>query len=44
MAHSAAAVGIAVVIGLLKGLSGAICSALVQTESDPAYLGRVTSV
>ncbi|MFD4138022.1 MFS transporter [Streptomyces sp. NPDC058572] len=39
-----AAVGVAVTIGLLTGLSGTLCNALVQTESDPAYLGRVTSL
>ncbi|MFC4468144.1 MFS transporter [Streptomyces xiangluensis] len=40
----AAAVAVALGIGLLAGLSGALCGALIQTESDPAYLGRVTSV
>ncbi|WP_406732383.1 MFS transporter [Streptomyces sp. NBC_01794] len=44
VAHIAAAVGVAVMIGLLAGLSGALCNALVQTRTDPAYLGRVTSV
>ncbi|MDT0615420.1 MFS transporter [Streptomyces lancefieldiae] len=39
-----AAVGTAVVVGLLTGLSGAMCGALLQTQSDPAYLGRVTAV
>ncbi|MFI6619118.1 MFS transporter [Streptomyces sp. NPDC050528] len=39
-----AAVGIALLIGLLAGLSGAMCGALLQTHSDPAYLGRVTAV
>ncbi|MEV6763032.1 MFS transporter [Streptomyces sp. NPDC051105] len=38
------AVGVALLIGLLAGLSGAMCGALVQTQADPAYLGRVTSV
>ncbi|MFJ8543193.1 MFS transporter [Streptomyces sp. NPDC093586] len=38
------AVGIAVVVGLLTGLSGAMCGALLQTQSDPACLGRVTAV
>ncbi|MFF2849405.1 MFS transporter [Streptomyces sp. NPDC058001] len=38
------AVGMAGAVGLLAGLSGALCGALVQTESDPAYVGRVTSV
>ncbi|NUK36476.1 MFS transporter [Streptomyces lunaelactis] len=42
--HIVAAAGIAVAIGLFAGLSGAVCSALVQTQTDPAYLGRVTSV
>ncbi|QTD97931.1 hypothetical protein S1361_11285 [Streptomyces cyanogenus] len=40
----AAAVGTAVLVGLLTGLSGAICGALLQTQADPACLGRVTSV
>jgi hypothetical protein len=40
----AAAVGTALAVGLLAGLSGTLCGALVQTESDPAYVGRVTSV
>ncbi|WP_328539304.1 MFS transporter [Streptomyces sp. NBC_00344] len=31
-------------IGALAGLSGAICGALLQTVTAPAYLGRVTSV
>ncbi|NUR03712.1 MAG: MFS transporter [Streptomyces sp.] len=39
-----AAVGVALLIGLLAGLSGALCNALLQTQTDPAYLGRVTSV
>jgi hypothetical protein len=39
-----AAVGIALLIGLLAGLSGVMCGALLQTHSDPAYLGRVTAV
>ncbi|MFF8730783.1 MFS transporter [Streptomyces sp. NPDC015171] len=39
-----AAVGTAVLVGLLTGLSGALCGALLQTQADPAYLGRVTSV
>ncbi|MFJ6073408.1 MFS transporter [Streptomyces sp. NPDC093065] len=38
------AVGTALLIGLLTGLSGAMCGALLQTQSDPAYLGRVTAV
>ncbi|MHC3473939.1 MFS transporter [Streptomyces sp. 7R007] len=40
----AAAVGVALAIGLLAGLSGALCAALLQTQGDPAYLGRVTAV
>ena len=40
----AGAVGVAVLIGLLAGLSGAMCAALLQTEAGPAYLGRVTAV
>ncbi|MEU7084403.1 MFS transporter [Streptomyces achromogenes] len=40
----AAAVGTALLIGLLTGLSGALCGALLQTQTDPAYLGRVTAV
>ncbi|MFJ4683374.1 MFS transporter [Streptomyces sp. NPDC088789] len=39
-----AAVGTALAIGLLAGLSGVLCSALLQTHTEPAYLGRVTSV
>ncbi|MFB7331733.1 MFS transporter [Streptomyces adustus] len=39
-----AAVGVAVLVGLLTGLSGALCGALIQTQSEPAYLGRVSSV
>ncbi|MFD5451582.1 MULTISPECIES: MFS transporter [unclassified Streptomyces] len=40
----AGAVGTAVLVGLLTGLSGAVCGALLQTQSEPAYLGRVTAV
>ncbi|MFR0351995.1 MFS transporter [Streptomyces sediminimaris] len=40
----ALAVGTALLIGLLTGLSGALCGALLQTQADPAYLGRVTAV
>ncbi|WP_329277756.1 MFS transporter [Streptomyces sp. NBC_00691] len=39
-----AAVGVALSIGLFAGLSGALAGALVQTECDPAYLGRVSAV
>ncbi|MER6527446.1 MFS transporter [Streptomyces sp. NPDC001508] len=42
--HLVAAVGTALLIGLFAGLSGALCGALLQTQTDPAYLGRVTSV
>ncbi|MER5254852.1 MULTISPECIES: MFS transporter [unclassified Streptomyces] len=38
------AAGVALLVGLLVGLTGALSSALVQTESDPAYIGRVTAV
>ncbi|MFB7654762.1 MULTISPECIES: MFS transporter [unclassified Streptomyces] len=38
------AVGTAVLVGLLTGLSGAMCGALLQTQTDTAYLGRVTAV
>ncbi|GAA3558253.1 MFS transporter [Streptomyces osmaniensis] len=40
----AAAVGVALLIGLLAGLSGAMCGALLQTQTDAAFLGRVTAV
>lgn len=39
-----AAVAVAVAVGLLAGVSGALCHALVQTECEPAYLGRVSAV
>ncbi|MEU1231896.1 MFS transporter [Streptomyces sp. NPDC005828] len=38
------AAAIALSVGLLAGLSGALVNALVQTECDPAYLGRVSAV
>ncbi|MEU2229892.1 MFS transporter [Streptomyces vietnamensis] len=38
------AVAVALSVGLLAGLSGALVNALVQTECDPAYLGRVSAV
>ncbi|MFF7140014.1 MFS transporter [Streptomyces nodosus] len=38
------AVGTALLVGLLTGLSGALCGSLLQTQSDPAYLGRVSAV
>ncbi|GAA1920518.1 MFS transporter [Streptomyces durmitorensis] len=34
----------ALLAGLLVGLTGALSAALAQTESDPAYVGRVTAV
>lgn len=40
----AAAFGTALLVGLLAGLSGALCNALLQTQADPAYLGRVSAV
>ncbi|MFD0339257.1 MFS transporter [Streptomyces sp. NPDC127117] len=40
--------GLAVVaafcVGLFAGLGGTLCGALIQTVTEPAYLGRVTSV
>ncbi|MGW7822560.1 MFS transporter [Streptomyces puniciscabiei] len=39
-----AAVGTALAVGLLTGLSGVMCGALLQTHADPACLGRVTAV
>ncbi|MFE5795112.1 MFS transporter [Streptomyces sp. NPDC056503] len=42
--HLAFAVLVALSIGLLAGFSGALCNALIQTECDPAYLGRVSAV
>ncbi|WP_411074324.1 MFS transporter [Streptomyces sp. cmx-4-7] len=38
------AVFLALSVGLLAGLSGALAGALLQTECDPAYLGRVSAV
>ncbi|MFI6057033.1 MFS transporter [Streptomyces sp. NPDC051286] len=40
----ALAAAVAVCIGLFAGLGGSLCGALIQTVTDPAYLGRVTSV
>lgn len=40
----AAAVGTAFLAGLICGVCGGLAAALVQTATDPAYLGRVTSV
>ncbi|GHD84115.1 hypothetical protein GCM10010508_02900 [Streptomyces naganishii JCM 4654] len=39
-----AAVAVGVLIGLSAGLSGALCGALLQTQAEPAFLGRVTAV
>jgi predicted MFS family arabinose efflux permease len=38
------AVAVALSVGLVSGLNGVLCGALLQAESDPAYVGRVTSV
>ncbi|MGA5065874.1 MFS transporter [Streptomyces exfoliatus] len=43
-AYLPVAAAIALSVGLFAGLSGALVNALVQTECDPAYLGRVTAV
>ncbi|MFF2654370.1 MFS transporter [Streptomyces sp. NPDC058045] len=34
----------ALALGLLMGLSGALCGALTQTQADPARIGRVTAL
>ncbi|MEW2555160.1 MFS transporter [Streptomyces zhihengii] len=39
-----AAVAVAALVGVLTGVSGSLCGALLQTASDPAHLGRVTSL
>ncbi|MEU0629821.1 MFS transporter [Streptomyces sp. NPDC005989] len=39
-----AAVGFGALIGLTSGLTTVLTGALIQTETDPRYLGRVTSV
>ncbi|MFG2112545.1 MFS transporter [Streptomyces sp. NPDC048718] len=39
-----AAALVALSIGLLAGLNGVLCGSLVQTEADPAFLGRVSAV
>ncbi|MFI5552138.1 MFS transporter [Streptomyces sp. NPDC051738] len=44
MPHLAVAVAVALSIGLIAGLNGVLCGALLQAESDRAYVGRVTSV
>ncbi|MFJ6795799.1 MFS transporter [Streptomyces sp. NPDC091268] len=38
------AVGLALVTGLVCGICGGLAVALIQTATDPAYLGRVSSV
>jgi len=38
------AAAVAVLVGLFAGLGGSLCGALTQTVTEPAYLGRVTSV
>jgi MFS family permease len=40
----AAAVAVALLAGIICGVCGGLASALIQTATDPAYLGRVTSV
>ncbi|MEV6744563.1 MFS transporter [Streptomyces sp. NPDC088394] len=40
----ALAAAAAVCVGLFAGLGGSLCGALIQTVTEPAYLGRVTSV
>ncbi|MEL3951785.1 MFS transporter, partial [Streptomyces sp. LNU-CPARS28] len=40
----AGAVLAALLVGLLLGVGGALGGALLQTVTEPAYLGRVTSV
>jgi hypothetical protein len=40
----AAAAGVAFLGGLICGVCGGLATALIQTSTDPAYLGRVTSV
>ncbi|MGW6910614.1 MFS transporter [Streptomyces sp. NPDC054940] len=44
MPHLAVAAAVALSIGLISGLNGVLCGALLQAESDRAYVGRVTSV
>lgn len=40
----AVAVAVALLAGLICGVCGGLAVALIQTATDPAYLGRVTSV
>ncbi|MFF1643862.1 MFS transporter [Streptomyces sp. NPDC058240] len=44
MPSVALAAATAVCVGLFAGLGGSLCGALIQTVTEPAYLGRVTSV
>ncbi|MFI6010453.1 MFS transporter [Streptomyces sp. NPDC051243] len=44
MPQLAVAVAVALSIGLISGLNGVLCGALLQAESDRAYVGRVTAV
>ncbi|MFI1766894.1 MFS transporter [Streptomyces sp. NPDC020800] len=44
MPYVAAAAAVALCIGLVSGLNGVLCGALLQARSDRAYAGRVTSV
>ncbi|MHC5904403.1 MFS transporter, partial [Streptomyces sp. S6] len=40
----AGAVGVALCVGLLAGLGGAVAGTLVQARAGAAYIGRVTAV
>jgi hypothetical protein len=42
--HVAVAAAVALSVGLLSGLNGVLCGALLQAESERAYVGRVSSV
>ncbi|WP_369270431.1 MFS transporter [Streptomyces sp. R11] len=42
--NAATAVAVALSIGLISGLNGVLCGALLQAESGGVYVGRVTSV
>lgn len=44
LAAPALAVGLSAVLGATSGAAGAIGNALLQVETDPRYLGRVSSV
>jgi hypothetical protein len=39
-----AAIALALLAGLICGVCGGLAVAMIQTATDPAYLGRVTSV